>query len=65
LAEKNICFVAGGSSVYCENKKVPFDTIGLHFFTVYGPRQRPDLATLIAEGINKFAAWHKAQEPQV
>ena len=72
---------ASSSSVYGENKKVPFseednvdspispyamtkksnellahtyhhlysiDTIGLRFFTVYGPRQRPDLA------INKF-----------
>jgi UDP-glucuronate 4-epimerase len=68
---------ASSSSVYGENKKVPFseedpvdhpispyamtkkanellaytyhhlygiDTIGLRFFTVYGPRQRPDLA---------------------
>ncbi len=72
---------ASSSSVYGENKKIPFseednvdtpispyamtkksnellahtyhhlygiDTIGLRFFTVYGPRQRPDLA------INKF-----------
>ncbi len=72
---------ASSSSVYGENKKVPFseedsvdtpispyamtkksnellaytyhhlyniDTMGLRFFTVYGPRQRPDLA------INKF-----------
>ncbi len=72
---------ASSSSVYGENKKVPFseednvdspispyamtkksnellahtyhhlyniDTVGLRFFTVYGPRQRPDLA------INKF-----------
>lgn len=33
--------------VYSQNYKLP--TIGLRFFTVYGPRQRPDLA------IHKFA----------
>lgn len=30
------------SSLYCENYNVP--TVALRFFTVYGPRQRPDMA---------------------
>ncbi|MEA3454986.1 MAG: GDP-mannose 4,6-dehydratase [Campylobacterota bacterium] len=80
---------ASSSSVYGENKKVPFseedsvdnpispyamtkksnellahtyhhlyaiDTIGLRFFTVYGPRQRPDLA------INKFTGMIDSSE---
>jgi len=86
---KKIVF-ASSSSVYGENKKVPFseedsvdapispyamtkrsnellahtyhhlyaiDIIGLRFFTVYGPRQRPDLA------INKFTRMIDLGEP--
>lgn len=40
LAAENLC------NLYYENYKVP--TVSLRYFTVYGPRQRPDMA------INKF-----------
>jgi nucleoside-diphosphate-sugar epimerase len=40
LAAENLCYL------YSKNYKIP--TISLRFFTVYGPRQRPDMA------INKF-----------
>ena len=40
LAAENLCYL------YWKNYKIP--TISLRFFTVYGPRQRPDMA------INKF-----------
>jgi len=86
---RNVVY-ASSSSVYGENKKVPFseqdsvdrpispyamtkksnelmaytyhrlygiNTVGLRFFTVYGPRQRPDLA------IHKFTRLIDAGEP--
>ena len=42
LAAEHLCYL------YWKNFKVP--TISLRYFTVYGPRQRPDM------GINKFAS---------
>ena len=36
LAGENLCYL------YCKNYRVP--TISLRYFTVYGPRQRPDMA---------------------
>ncbi|MHC4062839.1 MAG: NAD-dependent epimerase/dehydratase family protein [Planctomycetota bacterium] len=59
-------FIFGSSSsVYGNNEKVPFsedDNVGisitcLRFFTVYGPRQRPDLA------IHKFARLIEEGKP--
>jgi len=49
LAGENLCYL------YWKNYGVP--TVSLRYFTVYGPRQRPDM------GIHKFArAIHKGDE---
>lgn len=48
LAGENLCYL------YYKNYKVP--TISLRYFTVYGPRQRPDM------GINKFTKAIMNQE---
>jgi UDP-glucose 4-epimerase len=49
LAAEQLCVL------YCQNFKVP--TISLRYFTVYGPRQRPDM------GFHKFLLASRRGEP--